>query len=156
MPNTKSTSTPLSASAQLLKDSGDLLPYPTEYRTLVESLQYLSLTRPDIAFSTNKLTQFMQQPKMGHWYALKRVLRYSVHKLSFALLSHTAQHAHKLHSTHISFVVGFPFTLFLKHRHHAQKLIFFKQSQSQAHPDTQEFFVFFLNFSSILRCSKVA
>jgi histone deacetylase 1/2 len=55
MANTKPSSTPLSASAPLLKDSGDLLPSPTEYRTLVGSLQYLSLTRPDIAFSTNKL-----------------------------------------------------------------------------------------------------
>jgi hypothetical protein len=55
----KPASTPLSAIVQLLKDSGDLLPSPTEYRAPVGSLQYLSLTRPDIAFSTNKLAQFM-------------------------------------------------------------------------------------------------
>jgi len=76
MANTKSSSTPLSASAPLLKDSGDLLPSPTEYHTLVGSLQYLSLTRPDIAFSTNKLAQFMQHPRTTHWSALKRVLCY--------------------------------------------------------------------------------
>ncbi|WVZ23444.1 hypothetical protein V8G54_001988 [Vigna mungo] len=76
MANTKPASTPLFASAQLLKDSGDLLPCPTEYRALVGSLQYLSLTRPDIAFSTNKLAQFMQHPRTTHWSALKRVLRY--------------------------------------------------------------------------------
>ncbi|KHN17953.1 Retrovirus-related Pol polyprotein from transposon TNT 1-94 [Glycine soja] len=76
MTNTKPASTPLSASVQLLKDSGDLLPSPNEYRTLVGSLQYLSLTRPDIAFSTNKLAQFMQNPRTAHWSALKRVLRY--------------------------------------------------------------------------------
>ncbi|RZC16945.1 Retrovirus-related Pol polyprotein from transposon RE1 [Glycine soja] len=76
MTNTKPASTPLSASVQLLKDSGDLLPSPKEYRTLVGSLQYLSLTRPDIAFSTNKLAQFMQNPRTAHWSALKRVLRY--------------------------------------------------------------------------------
>lgn len=76
MTNTKPASTPLSASVQLLKDSGDLLPSPKEYRTLVGSLQYLSLTRPDIAFSTNKLAQFMQNPRTTHWSALKRVLRY--------------------------------------------------------------------------------
>ncbi|XP_022631718.1 uncharacterized protein LOC111240603 [Vigna radiata var. radiata] len=76
MANTKPASTPLSASTQLLKDSGDLLPCPTEYRALVGSLQYLSLTRPDIAFSTNKLAQFMQHPRTTHWSALKRVLRY--------------------------------------------------------------------------------
>ncbi|WVZ13818.1 hypothetical protein V8G54_011384 [Vigna mungo] len=76
MANTKPASIPLSASAQLLKDSGDLLPCPTEYRALVGSLQYLSLTRPDIAFSTNKLAQFMQHPRTTHWSALKRVLCY--------------------------------------------------------------------------------
>ncbi|WVY91841.1 hypothetical protein V8G54_037355 [Vigna mungo] len=76
MANTKPASTPLSVSAQLLKDSGDLLPCPTEYRALVGSFQYLSLTRPDIAFNTNKLAQFMQHPKTTHWSALKRVLRY--------------------------------------------------------------------------------
>ena len=76
MANTKPASTPLSASVHLLKDSGDLLPSPTEYRALVGSLQYLSLTRPDIAFSTNKLAQFMQNPRTAHWSALKRVLRY--------------------------------------------------------------------------------
>ncbi|WVY95338.1 hypothetical protein V8G54_034426 [Vigna mungo] len=76
MANIKPASTPLSASAQLLKDSCDLLPCPTEYRTLVGSLQYLSLTRPDIAFSTNKLAQFMQHPRTTHLSALKWVLRY--------------------------------------------------------------------------------
>ncbi|WVZ23101.1 hypothetical protein V8G54_001645 [Vigna mungo] len=76
MANTKPASTPLSVSAQLLKDSGDLLPCQTEYRALVGSLQYLSLTRPNIAFSTNKLAQFMQHPRTTHWSALKRLLRY--------------------------------------------------------------------------------
>ncbi|WVZ17419.1 hypothetical protein V8G54_010401 [Vigna mungo] len=76
MANTKRAFTPLFASAQLLKDLGDLLPCPTEYRALVGSLQYLSLTRPDIAFSTNKLAQFMQHPRTTHWSSLKRVLRY--------------------------------------------------------------------------------
>jgi hypothetical protein len=69
-------STSLSATDKLLKDSGDLLPSPTEYQALVGSLKYLSLTRPDIAFTTNKLAQFMQNPSTAHWTALKRVLRY--------------------------------------------------------------------------------
>ncbi|WVZ24551.1 hypothetical protein V8G54_003095 [Vigna mungo] len=76
MANTKPASTLLSASAQLLKDSGDLLPCLTEYRAFVGSLQYFSLTRPDIAFSTNKLAQFMQHPRTTHWSALKWVLCY--------------------------------------------------------------------------------
>ncbi|CAJ2666261.1 unnamed protein product [Trifolium pratense] len=72
----KPASTPITATPPLLKNSGDPLPSPTEYRALVGSLQYLSLTRPDIAFATNKLAQFMQNPSTMHWLALKRLLRY--------------------------------------------------------------------------------
>ena len=74
--DTKPTSTPLSATNKLLKDSGDFLPSPTEHQALVGSLQYLSLTRPYIAFNTNKLAQFMQNLRTVHWTALKRVLKY--------------------------------------------------------------------------------
>ncbi|MCI76817.1 retrovirus-related pol polyprotein, partial [Trifolium medium] len=52
MEEAKPASTPLAATPQLLKNSGDPLPSPTKYLALVGSLQYLSLTRPDIAFST--------------------------------------------------------------------------------------------------------
>jgi len=76
MTDTKPTSTPLFVADKLLKDSGDLLPSPTEYQALVGSLQHLSLTRPNIAFSTNKLAKFIQNPRTTHWTALKRVLRY--------------------------------------------------------------------------------
>ena len=76
MADTKPTSTPFSATYKLLKDYGDLLPSPTKYRALVGSLQYLSLNRPYMSLSTNKLAQFMQNPIMAHWTALKKVLRY--------------------------------------------------------------------------------
>ena len=33
-------------------------------------------TRPDIAYSTTILSQFLQNPARSHWVALKRVLRY--------------------------------------------------------------------------------
>jgi hypothetical protein len=76
MAEAKPASTPITATPQLLKNFGDPLPSPTEYRALVGSLQYLSLTRLDIAFGTNKLAQFMQNPSTMHWLALKRLLRY--------------------------------------------------------------------------------
>nr|XP_018624257.1 uncharacterized mitochondrial protein AtMg00810-like [Nicotiana tomentosiformis] len=47
-----------------------------QYRQLVGALQYLSITRPDIAFAINRLSQFMHQPTHLYLQAAKRVLRY--------------------------------------------------------------------------------
>ncbi|KOM48270.1 hypothetical protein LR48_Vigan07g197400 [Vigna angularis] len=52
------------------------LPSPTEYHQLVGSLQYLSITRLDVAFAINKLSQFMQAPTTAHCSTLKRLLHY--------------------------------------------------------------------------------
>lgn len=76
MSDAKPVNTPMEASVRLTLDDGTVLDTPTEYRTLVGSLQYLSLTRPDIAFTVNKLSQYMHRPTSSHWKALKRVLRY--------------------------------------------------------------------------------
>lgn len=76
MTEAKPASTPLVTNSVLILQSGTALSDPTEYRTIVGSLQYLSLTRPDIAYTVNKLSQFMHQPTSDHWNAVKRLLRY--------------------------------------------------------------------------------
>lgn len=58
--------TPMSTSIPLSKDDGSLSNDVTFYRSTIGSLQYLSITRPDIAFSVNKLAQFMQRPTATH------------------------------------------------------------------------------------------
>ena len=74
----KSAPTPMSSTERLSKESGTPLNDEDafRYRSTVGSLQYLCLTRPDLAFAVNKTCQFLQQPTDVHWAAVKRVLRY--------------------------------------------------------------------------------
>ena len=69
-------STPLAAKPILTATDGDLLDNPTVFRELVGSLQYLTITRPDISFAVNSVAQFMSQPRTSHLIAAKRILRY--------------------------------------------------------------------------------
>lgn len=76
MSNAKPTTTPMATSAKLRLKDGSQLTNATTYRQLVGSLQYLSLTRPDISYSINKLSQYMHLPTENHWAHLKKVSRY--------------------------------------------------------------------------------
>ncbi|KAM1882020.1 hypothetical protein ACFX13_003569 [Malus domestica] len=78
MATAKPVHTPDVSGRRLSLQDGDPLPDPTEYRSVVSVLQYLTLTRPDIAFAVNQVCQFMHQPTSIHWLAIKRILRYLV------------------------------------------------------------------------------
>jgi histone deacetylase 1/2 len=75
MINCKPVSTPV-AGAKLSKAQGSLLADPTPYRQLVGSLQYLTITRPDLSFAVNSVCQFLSHPTTTHMQAVKRILRY--------------------------------------------------------------------------------
>ncbi|XP_024164269.1 uncharacterized mitochondrial protein AtMg00810 [Rosa chinensis] len=85
-------STPMSAKTVLTTHDGDLLANPTVFREMVGSLQYLTITRPDIAFAVNSVSQFMSHPRAPHLIAAKRILRYFKgtlgHGLSFSPQCH--------------------------------------------------------------------
>ncbi len=58
------------------------------YTALIGSLMYLTIgTRPDIAFTVNRLAQFTQNPRQIHWTAVKWVFRYlkytHTHRLTY-------------------------------------------------------------------------
>ena len=78
MQHCKSVSTPLSTSEKLSAQDGELLGPAdvTRFRSIVGALQYLTLTRPDISFSVNKVCQFLHSPTTLHWPTVKRILRY--------------------------------------------------------------------------------
>ena len=62
MQDCKPCSTPMTSGISLT-DEGEVFTDPSFYRTIVGSLQYLTYTRPDIAFIVNKLSQFLSSPR---------------------------------------------------------------------------------------------
>ncbi|XP_022154318.1 uncharacterized protein LOC111021613 [Momordica charantia] len=56
------------------------------YGAMVGALQYLTFSRPDIAFSVRKLSQHMHAPFSSHLITAKRVLRYINGSLHVSLL----------------------------------------------------------------------
>lgn len=59
---------------------------PHTYRSLVGALQYVTLTKPEIAYSVNKLCQFLSNPLETHWCATKRALQYLCGTITHGLL----------------------------------------------------------------------
>ncbi|KAK2367079.1 hypothetical protein QL285_080397 [Trifolium repens] len=72
----KPIATPMMSSCKLSKTGSDSVTDPTLYRSVVGSLQYATITRPEISFAVNKVCQFMSAPLESHWTAVKRILRY--------------------------------------------------------------------------------
>ncbi|KAF2294269.1 hypothetical protein GH714_008741 [Hevea brasiliensis] len=58
---------------------------PTFFRGLVGSLQYLTLTRPDLSYSVNYISQFMHSPTLSHLKYVRRILRYLKGTIHFGL-----------------------------------------------------------------------
>ncbi|XP_022042124.1 uncharacterized mitochondrial protein AtMg00810-like [Helianthus annuus] len=67
---------PLPANLQLSHDTGPLYHDPLQHRRLVGKLNYLTHTRPDLAFAVQFLSQFMKEPRLPHWEAALHTLHY--------------------------------------------------------------------------------
>jgi hypothetical protein len=76
MLSSASVCTPLPMHCKLTEDAGELLSDPTTYRTDVGKFNFLTNTRPDLAFAVQMLSQFMHQPRTSHWSALLHTLQY--------------------------------------------------------------------------------
>jgi histone deacetylase 1/2 len=78
MTGCKGVSTPMSTPDKLSLSIGEPLSPDdaTKYRSTVGALQYMVHTRPDFAYSVNKVCQFLHSPTSVHWTAMKMILRY--------------------------------------------------------------------------------
>ena len=75
MQDCKPCSTPVDTCAKLSSD-GPPVADSTQYRSLAGALQWLTFTRPDIAFAVQQVCLFMRDPRAPHLLAVKRILRY--------------------------------------------------------------------------------
>ena len=72
----KKVVTPLPLNLKLHMSDSPLYSNPTHYRSLVGKLNFLTHTRPDLAFTVQTLSQFMQSPTEAHYSALTHTLNY--------------------------------------------------------------------------------
>uniref|UniRef100_A0A2N9FCJ0 Reverse transcriptase Ty1/copia-type domain-containing protein n=1 Tax=Fagus sylvatica TaxID=28930 RepID=A0A2N9FCJ0_FAGSY len=84
----KPVSTPMASSTNLSTYEGKPFPDNTLFRSTMGALQYLSITRLDIAFAVNKLSQFMHKPTQTHWQSVKCLLRYLKSTIQLGLHIH--------------------------------------------------------------------
>ncbi|XP_026377570.1 uncharacterized protein LOC113271863 [Papaver somniferum] len=72
----KLASSPIDQHHRLALDDGPFYSDSSQYRRLIGRLIYLTITRPELCYSVHVLAQFMQSPRVSHWEAALRVLRY--------------------------------------------------------------------------------
>ncbi|KAI3713826.1 hypothetical protein L1987_72412 [Smallanthus sonchifolius] len=58
----------------------------TEYKRLVGSLMYLTVTRPDLMYSVSFISRYMSNPHEEHMYVAKRILRYVKETYDYGLI----------------------------------------------------------------------
>ncbi|KAJ9553858.1 hypothetical protein OSB04_017903 [Centaurea solstitialis] len=84
MIETKPCEAPMIPNMKLNIEDGDLLEDPGKYRRIVGKLNYLTITRPDIAFPVSVVSQFMSSTRTPHWEAVRHILKYLKGELDFA------------------------------------------------------------------------
>ncbi|XP_031264675.1 uncharacterized protein LOC116123021 [Pistacia vera] len=69
-----------------LDEKDELLTDPSMFRRMVGRLLYLTMTRPNISFAVQTLSQYMQSPKQSHLEAASRVIKYVKKEPALGLL----------------------------------------------------------------------
>ncbi|KAH9780093.1 protein kinase domain-containing protein [Citrus sinensis] len=74
--NASPMDTPLEVNTKYSSKEGKVISNPTIYRQLVGSLNYLTITRSNISFAIQQVSQFMQHPRHLNLVVVHRILRY--------------------------------------------------------------------------------
>jgi hypothetical protein len=61
---------------KLHQNDEERLPDPSLYRQLVGRINYLNITRHDISFVVQQVSQFMHTPCKDHLASIRRIIRY--------------------------------------------------------------------------------
>lgn len=85
MSNCNPVNTPVAIGMKLSKDGDRGFVDSTFCKSLVGSLRYLTITRPDIVYGVGLVSRYMETPKESHWLAVKRILRYIKGSLNLGL-----------------------------------------------------------------------
>lgn len=83
MTGCKRIGTPLDVNLKLRQEEEDILKDSTMYRG---SLNYLTLTRSDIAYAVSVLSQFTQEPKKPDFDVARQILRYVKNTVGLGIL----------------------------------------------------------------------
>ena len=87
----KPCSTPMTPNVQITKE-GDLFEDPERYKRLIGKLNYLTITRSNIAYSVSVLSRYMSSSTVSHWAAVEHILCYLKEALGCGILY--KKHAH--------------------------------------------------------------
>jgi hypothetical protein len=90
MSNCNPCLTPVDTKSKPSLSNGKPISNPTEYHSLAGTLQYLTLTRPDICFAVQQACLFMHSPTDRHLHLVKRILHYIKGTIHHGLLSQSA------------------------------------------------------------------
>jgi hypothetical protein len=86
MSGCKPCSTLVNTQAKLSEDDGPSVADAASYRSLTGALQYLTFSRPDIAYTVQQVCLHMHTPREPHLTVLKRILRDLRGSLDYSVL----------------------------------------------------------------------
>ena len=85
MSNCNPVNTPIATRTKLSREGNGDFVDSTLFKSLVGSMRYLTITRPDITYGVGLVSCYMETPKQSHWLVAKRILRYIKDSLNLGL-----------------------------------------------------------------------